>query len=280
MTQDNDTIDLVEIFQVLKQRKKIISLITLLFILLSGLYVLTVNPVYQVQAMIEVGKFNAGTKDETFLDDIVNIKQKLEYIYGVKSKQVVKLPKLKAIGVNKRATSIFSVIVEGYSNKEAVAYIEDIVKKVEEEYEEQINTFVNTQKELISLTQEDIKVAKENLVNVQKTLENYSQRIMNLTAEDAALAGIYTIQISQNQTRAQGLQSRISALKAKIYNLELTVTPLRIKNTHIVGKVEVLDKPVRPKKVLIVIVAFITGLMFSIFLVFFLSFIQKIKEEK
>jgi len=37
---------------------------------------------------------------------------------------------------------------------------------------------------------------------------------------------------------------------------------------------------VKPKKALIIIVAFITGLMFSIFLAFFLAFLRGLKEEK
>ena len=110
-------------------------------------------------------------------------------------------------------------------------------------------------------------------------LGNYNQKIMNLSAQDAALAGIYTIQISQNQTRAQGLQSRIPALKAKEYNMKLSISPLRIKQTHIVGEVEVLEKPIKPKKLLIVIVAFITSLMFSIFLAFFLTFLSSLRNE-
>jgi len=275
----DDTIDLRKLFSTLQKRKKLIFSITALFMLLALVYIFVTKPVYQVQAMIEVGKVNVGTKDETVLDNIADIKQKLEYIYGVKSKQAMRLPKVKSISVNKQAKSVFSVLVEGHSNEEAVTFIEGIVKKVEKEYEEQVHTFMHTQKELILLTQEDIKTAQENFIKIQKTLENYSQKIMNLSTEDAALAGIYTIQISQNQTQAQSLQALVSALKAKEYNLKLSISPLRIKQTHIVGNVEVLEKPIKPKKILIFLVSLITGLIFSVFMVFLLEFLRSIKEE-
>jgi len=275
-----DTIDLRELFQILRRRKKVIFLITLLIILLASVYAWAAKPVYQVKAMIEVGKLEAGTNNEKSLDDVADIKLKLEYIYGVKSRKKRAFPKVKTISVNKRAKGVFTVTVEGHSNESAIALIEKIVQKIEKEYQEKIDTYINSKKELIALTTQDIETAKQNLNNIKKTLNNYSQKIMNITAEDAALAGIYTIQISQNQTLLQSLQARISTLKANVYNKELSITPLRIKPTHIVGKVEVLDKPIKPKKALIVIVAFITALMFSIFLVFFLEFIRKIKEEK
>ncbi|MCJ8327974.1 MAG: Wzz/FepE/Etk N-terminal domain-containing protein [Campylobacterales bacterium] len=52
------------------------------------------------------------------------------------------------------------------------------------------------------------------------------------------------------------------------------------KNTQIVGKIIVNDYAIKPKKTLIVIVSFITGLILSIILVFFINFIHGIKEDK
>ena len=275
-----DTIDLRELFQTLKRRKKIILLTTLLVTLLASVYAWTAKPVYEVKAMIEIGKLEAGTKNEKSLDNVADIQQKLEYIYGVKSKKKSVYPKVKAIGLNKQAKGAFTVTVEGHSNEEAIALVEKIVQKIEKDDKEKINTYVNTKKELITLATKDIKTAKQNLERIEKTLDDYSQKIMSITEKDAALAGIYTIQISQNQTRIQALQARIYALQANVYTKELSISPLRIKPTHIVGKVEALDKPVKPKKALIVIVAFITGLMFAVFLVFFLEFMRNFKEEK
>jgi uncharacterized protein involved in exopolysaccharide biosynthesis len=40
-----------------------------------------------------------------------------------------------------------------------------------------------------------------------------------------------------------------------------------------------IEHPIQPKKKLIVIVAFITGLMLSVFLAFFLEFLAGSKEE-
>ena len=39
------------------------------------------------------------------------------------------------------------------------------------------------------------------------------------------------------------------------------------------------DFPTKPKKILIVAVAFVTGFIISIFLVFFIQFIQGIRKE-
>ena len=115
---------------------------------------------------------------------------------------------------------------------------------------------------------------------MKKELDIYSQKIISLKSEDAALAGIYALQIGQKQSEVQNLKKYLSSLKNKEQNLKLSLTPLKMKPTHIVGEIETLEKPIKPKKKLIVIVAFITGLMLSVFLAFFLEFIKGMKEEE
>ena len=278
---DNNVIDLKELFAIVSKKKKLIYSTTAFVTLLAIIYAyMLAKPIYQVQAMVETGKIYAGTKYESTLDDIVDLKQKLEYLYGTKSKKKRSYPRVKSFTVAKNSKSIFSIAVEGYSNEEAIAYIDKIIQKIETNYAKKVSTYISTQKELISLTQLDITDTTENLLNTQKTLAGYNQKIMNLSTQDAALAGIYTIQISQNQTRLQETQSLLSKLKAKESTMKLAISPLRIKPTHIVGKVEVLKRPIKPKKLLIVIIAFITSLMFSVFLVFFLAFLSALKDEK
>ena len=279
--KNEDTIDLRELWRTFKERKRLIYVVTMTITILAILYAFVLaKPVYQVQAMIEIGKIEAGTKNEAPLDNINDIKQKLEYQHGVHSKKRRKFPNLKSITAAKKSKSIFSVVVEGRDNNSAKKYIEKLVEKLEANYAKKVELYISTQKGLISLSQEDIMTSKNTLGSMQTALKNYNEKILNITQKDAALAGLYAIQIGQNQTQVQELQLRISKLKTDVFNFKLSITPLRITQTHIVGEIEVLEKPLKPKKALIVIVAFITGLMFSLFLVFFLAFIKGIKEEE
>jgi capsular polysaccharide biosynthesis protein len=279
--RNEDEIDLRELVQTVKSKKKLIYLVTGAITLLGVLYAFVLTkPVYEVKAMIEVGKTNAGTKDESPLDNIEYIKQKLTYVYGINSKKRRDFPRVKSINVPKKSKSIFSIVVEGRDNDSSIQYINTVVQKLESSYALKVKTYTDTQKELISLTKKDIFTSQKNLNDIESTLKDYNVKMLNITEKDAALAGLYTIQISQNQSRLQDLQTRISGLKTKAFNLTLSIAPLRITETHIIGDVEVLEKPIKPKKALIVIVAFITGLMLSIFLVFFLSFLGSLKEEK
>jgi len=277
---DGDVIDLRELIQTIKKRKKLIIFVTGMITLLAILYAFVLaKPLYEVKAMIEIGKIDAGTKDEMPLDDLQDVKQKLEYLYGVSTKKRRELPRVKAISIPRKSNSFFYVTVESRDNSSAISYINTITKKLEHDYAQKINAHIDTQKELLKLTQHDITVAQKNLSNSEKLLKDYAQKILDITHKDAALAGLFSMQISDVQSRVQKLQSYISELKEKEYELKLSLTPLKIKNTTLIGEIEVSENPVQPQKPLIVIVAFITGLMFSLFLVFFLSFIQGFKEE-
>lgn len=53
----------------------------------------------------------------------------------------------------------------------------------------------------------------------------------------------------------------------------------KVKMTQLVGKIKIGEKSIKPKKKLIIIVTFITGLIFAVFLAFFLEFLRGMKRE-
>jgi len=226
--------------------------------------------------MIEVGQIDAKP-----IDDINDIKQKLSYKYHVTTKgRKIELPRVKTISVPKNSKSILSLIIHSNNNKEGVKYIQTVIGKIEAQYKEKTDAYTKIQKELIALIREDIRENSESLTQMKNELDDYSQKIISLKSEDAALAGIYALQIGQKQNQLQDLKKYISELKAKEQELELSITPFMIKPTHIVGEIETLENPIKPKKKLIVIVAFISGLMLSVFLAFFLEFIGNIRKDE
>ena len=273
---EEDKIDIRELFSVLKRRKKLIWSVTALFTLLALIYVFVAKPVYEVKTMIELGQIDAKP-----IDNVNDIKQKLLYEYQVNAKgKKIELPRVKTISVPKKSNRILSLIIHSNNNEEGITYIQTVINKIETQYKEKTDAYTNSQKELIKLTQQDITENSINLIQLQKELDIYHQKIISLKSEDAALAGIYALQIGQNQTDLQELKKYISELKIKEQELKLSITPLMMKPTHIVGKIETLENPIKPKKLLIVIVAFITGLMLSLFLAFFLEFIRNGREKE
>jgi capsular polysaccharide biosynthesis protein len=274
---EEDEIDLRELWKTLMKRKSVIIVVTLLITLAAVVYAFVLaKPVYAVKSVIEIGELNGKP-----IDNVNTIQQKLLYEYKVNATGIKRtFPLVKSISIPKKSRNLLSITIYGDNNTEAVKYIQTITNEIEKQYTAKTNAYLNNQKKLIKLTQQDIKDDTLNLKEMQKETNLFSKKIISLKRADAALAGIYVLQIGQQQTEIQDLKKNISRLKTKEQQLELSITPYMVKSTHIVGDIETLEKPVKPKKKLIVVVAFITGLILSVFLAFFLEFIGNTKEEK
>ena len=157
---------------------------------------------------------------------------------------------------------------------------------------------------------EKLALVKSNLDKDHKQLQIISRNIKNTQSKNPSLAALNVIErsrldsrISQKELDIINIETAIKALEDKtIKQLErkinITITnklaklketrsltaqalkPHNFKNSDVVGEIITSEYPAKPKKKIIVIVSFITGLMLSIFLVFFLEFIQTSKREQ
>jgi len=126
------------------------------------------------------------------------------------------------------------------------------------------NLILNSQNKI-----EDFKIEIEILKN--QTIPNLEREKKNIQ-DDTIRKLEYKLNVELPYKKVK-LQEYIEQLR---YNkLEQNV-----QNSKLIGEFVIKDYPVKPKKKLIVVVAFITGLMLSIFLVFFLEFISGVKKEE
>ncbi|MCS5592350.1 MAG: hypothetical protein NZ775_07510, partial [Gammaproteobacteria bacterium] len=103
----------------------------------------------------------------------------------------------------------------------------------------------------------DLKTAKSELsINQLKDLEDAKTKLMQ-------------IKLPQLESEKNLIENDLARLVSEIESLLLEEQ--QYKNSAIVGEVATSDTPIKPKKELIIAVAFIAGLMLSIFLVFIMN---------
>ena len=125
---------------------------------------------------------------------------------------------------------------------------------------------LNTQNLILSLQNgiENLIKEKENLINLKlKDLEKEKENIVNDNLKNAE------VELNIN------FEKRLEELKNSLVLEKLKLANDRVKNSDIVGEIITNDFPVKPKKKLIVAVAFVTGFIISIFLVFLFNFIKQ-----
>jgi uncharacterized protein involved in exopolysaccharide biosynthesis len=181
--------------------------------------------------------------------------------------------------------------------EEQIKYVENVTKI---DKEEQINFLNNVDlvtienkekfnKEKLNQYQENInQISKrrstndtQNMLSAMEML-NYQNLILNLQNQIENLnkekQNIITEKIPSLKRNLEfDIKTKLDNLKDSIELEKLKLSNNLVKNSEIVGDVLIDDNPIKPKKALIVIVAFVTGFILSIFLVFFMQLIRGFK---
>jgi LPS O-antigen subunit length determinant protein (WzzB/FepE family) len=181
--------------------------------------------------------------------------------------------------------------VGGYKTSGAVNFVENpqnMIKRIELENPESIEgiSLLKGTQNLVEIVthaksnEAGIETLKNIVDSVQKVhngeIQNYKElmgiKINNLKQQRELL--------EQKQNQFEGSLATKFELISKIDDLNLQISAHSIQPTTQIGTYVQKDEPVEPKKNLIITVAFVTGLIFSIFLVFFIDFIKSFKPIK
>ena len=312
---EEDEIDLRELFNTILCRKKLIIIMTLIITLLAGVYAFMKTPIYEAKALIEIGNYkiinNNNNNNKILLSDPAELTKKLEVLFIDQYENDKKrTSKVSAVTIPKKSKNFISITSEGTSNKLAIQEIKKVVSYIQNKDDIILNDVKKRRELKIKNIVTDIKNIKnkevvliENKIHIEKEkLKTYTNRInsLSITAQNvqeknptlAALLlleenrlsdSIYTTNIKlmdlQNKKETV-LQAKINNLIEQKQRLESMLLPYNYKNSQVVAKIITNDFPSKPKKKLIIVVAFITGLILSIFLVFFLEFLASMREEE
>ena len=174
-----------------------------------------------------------------------------------------------------------------------VSYANDEIKIIKKKI-----TFLNTQienysKELLKVNKSNLKddlVISNKILSYKTLLNDYKSELDSLSLKQKKLITEVLPNISNQivllKKEKEVLKKELKILiPKKISDIEYQIKQLELSkqntfNVKEVGKGLVLDHPIKPKKKLIVIVAFMTSLILAIFLVFFIEFIKGLKEEE
>lgn len=332
-----DTIDLRELFSVLKRRKKLIWGVTALFTLLALVYVFVATAWWQVNATLEIGKYiDPKTGKGVYLENGSGVSERLKVQYidiyeHVKGRD----SEIQSIHASKKNPQFISITALGKENKLAIAEIQTVIDDLQNKHQKIINEIIANKQSTLDQIDRDIFQVNYNKIpkvsesidyikkvqlpsidkkiaavesNLKNSITQKDEAIKNLTSlnDEASLAALRMAQIQGleykiseneiklidlNNQKQELLSTKLPALTREMEQLKkidlatlnekraltiLSMQPHNYKNTKIVGSIITQDKPVKPKKALIVIVAFITGLMLSVFL----EFMRGMKEEE
>ena len=305
-----DEIDLRELFKIIWDKKNFIILFTLVITVLATVYAYSKTPIYEAKALVEIGEYKINNTTKNSVDDASVITRKLTTLFIDMEKNLKdKTSQISNISVVKGLKNFLEIKSESTSNEEAKNEILKVLTFVQNEHEKILDD-VKKQKEMelrnIDLQISDIKSKSvalidkkienniKNLKSLEEQLKQVDENLKKIDSLNPSLAAlklmekrditnsINTITIQNFELESKKdelLTTTLYKLEESKKIIELSLLPHNYKNTQIIGEIMTNDFPTKPKKSLIVAVAFVTGFIISIFLVFFIQFIQGIRKE-
>ena len=309
-----EEIDLRELFSNLANKKVFIFVFTFAVTLLAIIYVNIKTPIYEAKALVEIGSYKiektANTIEEISLADTTELLKKVTTIFiDLEKNNKDKEYLITSITLSKGTKNFIEITSEAKTNELAEKGIKKVVDYIQKEYSETLNDAKNkNQSEIKNITQSISNIENEKIVNLDKKIELHKQNIINLEEQmtfvmqtlknlnnlDSSIAALKLMEkrdISNEMIINKSSLYDLLEAKESIINIDLNklierkkvietlLLPHNIKNTQIVEKILTNDEPAKPKKSLIIVLAFVTGFILSIFLVFFMSFISNLKKE-
>ena len=299
-----DEIDLKELFNTLWQKRLFISIFTLVITLLAGIYAYNKTPIFEVKSIMEIGFI-----EKQLVEDPAILEQKLNILFSVDDKSINNNPEkgiISSITQVKAVKNFIEIKTEAISNEIAIAKSKEILECTQKLYNPKINQYekivnndiLNIEKEISFLKNEKIKMLTEKVESSKASLEKYNKEINSLyklNNNDKISSMIVSVQMvnyqnlmenAQNVLKASSLEieqilkDTIPKLEQKKEVMSFKISEQNLTNTRLIGDYITSNYPSKPKKSLIIIVAFVTGFVLSIFTVFFIQFVDNTRRKK
>lgn len=253
----NDRKQWIENISTLKKNKDFISIIS------QGLS----NELAILEAQ-SVVSYIKEEHERTLSEVLENKQSELNQI----DKQINKIKNINLVKLDEKMLYVKNVILKALDEKEKLT--KDNLSNLE-------NQLKITEKNLSRIKSSNSTLAAINIMEKRNLEDKINSLSIKLVDLDSQRKDILQNQIPDLQRQKSEIEKNTLATaleKRKL--LELSMQESNYKNSEVVGKIITNIHPIEPKKILIIVVAFVTGFIFSIFLVFLMEFIKGIKKEE
>jgi uncharacterized protein involved in exopolysaccharide biosynthesis len=306
-----DEIDLKELFGVLWAKKTLIISITAVITIMAGIYAFNKTPIYEATALVEIGNYNNNNNNNVLVDSVPELVKKLNLLFiEIVKNEKNKTASITSILTSKGVTGFLEINSEAMSNESSISEINKVVNYIQSKHQIIMNDVKNRRKleikniqsRIDNIKNKEIKLLTQKINAQQGNLDNYRNQlnkmitnIVDISKTDPALTALKLMEKRDISTFVAELNLQLMDMRDKRDTLETTtindfierkklvesmLLPHNYKNSEVIGKVITNDYPIKPKKKLIVAVAFIAGFILSIFLVFIMNAFRKEKNEK
>ena len=300
-----DEIDLKELFKILWLKKNLIIGLTLAITILAGVYAFSKTPTYEdtAEAYFELGHYKDARNQAASLMPINELINEINFFFNSGAGNSISVTSLE------RKIPTVKITAKGVSSEISSNKVSKVFEFIIEEEQKAIETrkhYFNLKlKENKDKTKKEINTVNEKIVLLDNNIPLMSGRLVRLkyqlsTLEDDFLAADDVLVAYHIKREKREVLSKIESLKIHLFELQYELNKLYSELDHLknklklfesespfttyraaklIGKIKNSDTTTYPKKKLIVAVAFVAGLMLSIFLALIMNAFRE-EDEK
>ena len=296
--EEEDTIRLIDLLRVLWKWKWFIIVLPVTCAIAAGIISFSMTEVYEVTVIIEPGVIDLDPNGKfIYLDSPSNVKSKIDsQAYNRKiSNKLHADPKQvnrKFRTTLPKDSNALKVTLETNDIKAGVQALDALFNELKKEYSHYIESRKSELDQGIAMNERQLDVRtgeKKYLekeidtvrVNTNKIIEERNILLKKGgSAPDRLSLLIYTNIIQQNLAYCHTLNQQLSEVKGEIETMKSEMERLRImkesiENMRLIQEPQASIYPIKPKKKLNIVLAFVLGLFISVFLAFFIEYLQK-----
>jgi len=271
-----DEIDLIDIMRILWKRRKLIVFGTLLLTIFAAVVSLLLPKVYEVSTIFEPGK----NGDESYVMPPEMLKESIlgeAYDYRIRQELNIpfdEYPKVKVM--IPKGTPILKVSIETKKPEVALNILNNMVKHINDETIQRLDFEKSNIENQIKATRIKNKAVEEKIELTQKQLDETNKKIKSLesnklkalstSVEGSMHVLLYSNEIQNQQIYINNLQEKLKNIEEEARGADIRIDSLQLQLSRLTGMkflkpVTVSEKPVKPKKILIVTLTFISSLL-------------------
>ncbi len=254
---DEEEIDLLELWGVLKKRGRLILGVTLASMLVGGTSVFLMPPAFESRAVIRVGQIGQAGQGASLapIERPQDLIQRLGQEYRVGERNPPNpLPRVEAVSAVDRSNPAGLVEIKAHarSPEQSQALLRKVTSDLLEQHRKLFASVVDVQWE------ERTKLAAA-AAEIQEEAHRFTRELESRTTRPSALSALVLLEAARRQ-------SELNALRSQIAQLDLLLSPANTYGTRVIVEPTLRGAPVKPKKALIIALAGTLGLFLAVFL--------------
>jgi len=299
--EEEDTIELIDLLRVVWKWKWFIIGFSLACAVAAGIISFSIPDIYEVSVIIEPAVIDINSSGKpVYLDSPSNIESKIDsQAYNRRIfERLHEDPRelhLEFKTTLPKDSNTLKISLEAEDTNKGIQALSILFQEIVKEYQHYIDSRKSELDEAIAMNKRQLDVSAAGKKHLEKEIDTVKTITDSIIEErnmllqkgvsnpDKLSLLVYTNVIQQNIVHSNALTTQLAGLMAKIETIKSKIETLKIKkdaivNIRFIQKPQPSIYPIKPKNKLNITLAFVVGLFVSVFLAFFIEYLQKAKS--